>query len=681
MQTSLSSTLKKMGGTLAGGAIGGIVGTWLVMTLGAGSITAGVAYILATLVCDVLQFEAPKAVAGLIAAFVGAQVFRGEAPLFYVIGTWIGMVVGLVVLLVFWPGHPHKVLVNNLIQVLQTSGKLFEGITASYQSGTKVDPDRKWMQDIAGCIQRTKHLLNQELYGAVGSRLTQENWSERLASEDRLHRQLAKILKTLDQLKDSQLNRQLAEPLSALVEQISIACTDLAQAIHDTSAAIDQQSTLGLRLQRSPRPKLVQPDFSSLNKQLQAITDQLNQMRTAKMLFQYPLPEVIQLYQMLYGLRQFIQELERLTAALTHRHHWVVQPAPKIRFSWHPIPANRMRQLLKTGFAIWLCLVVLDKGLQIPFSYYAIMGAAVAVQPTMGKTITAGTQLVVVTGIAALYTALLINTIGDSPFALGLGLFLTILTCSQLGFTQGYALGCVLVLICFVGQSSHPNAYIWGRFSEILVGVVVALILSNLFWKNTSADLLDQGISQTLTHLRNRYLELIDSYLQELPPPENLPQNLQEVSQTHAALQSETQQEIVFNLMAARAQRRWNLLLHYEKELIQNIEVLQDVVQQSAGHSFSENLRETIQAAAQATVRSFDKLAGWIRSGHCPQTIPSPVPSFEAIDQTLQNLRTSEMILTYSLDETLPLTVVILTMREIAENLDQVTHDLKMLSR
>jgi len=79
---------------------------------------------------------------------------------------------------------------------------------------------------------------------------------------------------------------------------------------------------------------------------------------------------------------------------------------------------------------------------------------------------------------------------------------------------QGYATGCVLIILSILSHSNDPNGYIWGRFFETLVGTIIALMLSQLFWPDTSSQQLDQGIAQTFARMGRLYSSLLTTYLQ-----------------------------------------------------------------------------------------------------------------------------------------------------------------------
>lgn len=701
MQSSLGLTVKKAWGRLAGSAIGGAIGAWLVVTLGTSPAIAGLAFALAALICEGFQLQAPYSQAGTIAALVAAQLF-GDNPWFYtfsrVMDNWIGVMIGIAITLIFWSENPRQTLSDNLIQVLHNTDQLFQAIIDGYCKETKqVVAGSNLLNEISSRIQKSKSVLNQEMYGIVGSHLAQENWSDLLAIEMRLHRYLATMLKTVQKL-DSSLFHQFAEPLTQLAQQFSTTCTALIQTVQSTDAAKSNLLKFRLAAGTTRNSQTTVPEISTLKSQLQSITDQINQMRTTEAIHTHLLQENQRFYVYFHNLNALIQTMEQLTTALLYREKIATQRSAgggsgccveqaqsemKPDFRWHPVPFERIRFILKTGIAVWLCLVILNDWLHMPFNYYAVVAVVVAMQPTFGKAMVAGSQRVIVTGIGAIYAVLIVNTLGGTPFSLALGIFLVILTCTYLGFSQGYVTGCILLSLSIMAHGNQPNAYIWGRFLETLLGTIIALILSQFFWSNTSSQQLNQEISQTFTQMGNLYTMLVNSYLKGLEPEATIApinKTIQKSLKTHTSLQKETQQEPVYNLMAPKAQREWNLLLSYEKELFENLEALHDAVQQYTGTPLPQDLRDAIEISVQASVLSFNQLAKATGQRRNQQKISSPLSTFEAIEQALLNLRTTGAGLTYSLDQVLSLMVVTSAMRETAENLDQLSTDLRIAS-
>jgi hypothetical protein len=152
---------------------------------------------------------------------------------------------------------------------------------------------------------------------------------------------------------------------------------------------------------------------------------------------------------------------------------------------------------------------------------------------------------------------------------------------------------------------------------------------------------------------------------------------IKQAIQSHIALQQETQQEQVYSLTAPQKQREWNVLLTYETIFSQNLEILQEVVQEGRGDIFPDELQQALQKSVQITVLNFNQLASSLEQSNFPPKILSSLTTVNLIEQALNTLRASGAALTYSLDEMIPLTVVISSMRDMNDNISQLGNDLR----
>lgn len=689
MQSSLGGTVKAAWGRLGGSAIGGAIGAWLVSTQGASPAIGGLAFILSTLICEAFQLQAPYNQAGVVSALIAVTLMgHGSNPWVYasnrVLDNWIGVVIGIGITLLFWPDNPKKTLSDSIIKFLRNSNQLFQEIVAYYQAGEgQKSVNSSLITEMTSNIQQSESILKKEMYGFVGNKLAQENWSNLLAIERRLCRHLSVMFKTLQQSNSSQLRHQFTGPLMLIAHQVSATCDALTQIVQSTDSA-SSTFKLGSTTAVNINPALAIAEIPVLESHLRSMVNQVNLMKKTGTIKDYPIQEIRQFYVFLYSLKKIIQELAQLALALLNREKITTKSEVRSVLQFHPVQPERVRHIFKTGIAIWLCLLVLNDWFHLPFNYYAIVAVVIAMQPTFGRGMAAGSQRVLVTGIGAVFAFCLIHTLGSNPFTLALGITLTIMTCSYLGFSQGYTTGCILVTLSILSHEDSPNSYILGRFVETLVGTLIALILSQLFWPSTSSQQLIQEISSTLIKLKSIYKTLVNSYLQGIDSEAVITQLSREIKkslQTQALLQKETQQEPVHYLTAPRTQQIWNLMLSHEKELFQNMESLQDTVWQSTSvMNFPTDLQNAMQALAQATIFSFTSLAAATHQ-HSSQWKLSSLITFEAAEQALLRLRTSGTDLEYSLDEIISSLAVLSAMEEVTENLNQMANDLGIASQ
>jgi len=405
--------------------LGGVIGAWLVSTQGASPALGGLAFILSTLVCEAFQLQAPYNQVGVVSALIAVSLIgKGSNPWFYafnrVLDNWIGVIIGIGITLLFWPDNPKKTSSDSTIKFLRNSNQLFQEIVAHHQAGeSQKSITSSLINEMTSNIQQSESLLNKEMYGFVGNKLAQENWSNLLAVERRLCRHLSVMLKALQQSNSSQLRYQLTEPLTLITHQISITCDALTQVVQSTPATA-KLSRLGLNATININHALAVAEIPVLEAHLRSIVNQVSLMTKTGTIKNYSIQEIRQFYVFLYSLKKFIQELAQLALALLDREKIATKSEVRPGLKFHSVQPKRVRHILKTGIAIWLCLLVLNDWLHLPFNYYAIVAVAIAMQPTFGRGMAAGSQRVIVTGVGVVFALCLIQTLGGNPFTLAL---------------------------------------------------------------------------------------------------------------------------------------------------------------------------------------------------------------------------------------------------------------------
>ncbi len=662
LSSNLGDNVKAGWGRLGGSVVAGVISSLLVNALGLNPFTGGLAFVLSSLFCEVYQWKALTAQAGVVSALIATIPDLGKEPWQYtferVSENGIGVIVATVVSLLFWPDNPRQTLQNQLVRVLQNCKQIFSAIVERALKGEGSDLETDALiAEITEIVQQSESLLNKSMYGIVGKQLVQDNWSDLIATERRLRRHLWAMTQTIKKAQPSLLMSIFAEDLTHLAEKVSTACEAMTRTVQTQ----------------------IVTEIPRLEAEMQNIGDRISHIRTTGETSTYALTEIIQVYNFLNILGRFIQELEQLAMKLETHEKIPVQPIFSWRFQSHPLPLKQVKHILKTGVALGLTLAIINFA-QLPFGYYAAIAVVVAMQPTLGKGIDAGKQRVICTGIGALVAVAIVNTFGGNSFTVGLGVVLTILICSYFGFTQGYKPGCFLVTISIMVHGSQPNIYIWGRFSETMLGFVIAFLVSLLIWPETASEKLDPGISQTFVKLASLYEMVVNRYLQGLDSRQATASLQEEIRQsilTQSLLQAETKLEPVDDFKASKQQRRWNFLISYEKALFSNILSLQNATGQGDRAGISQKLHEELQASVQMTVFALQKLAAVVTSG---TMIQAPLISLDlsvnSIEQKLEQLRPSGFFGQYSVGDVIALFSVVSNMQEIAENLEQLTQNL-----
>ncbi|MBW4552030.1 MAG: FUSC family protein [Aphanocapsa sp. GSE-SYN-MK-11-07L] len=660
MLSSVGDTVKAGWGRLGGSVVAGVFSVLIVGTFGISPIAAGSAFILASLFCEVLGWKALVGQAGIIAALIAAEPELGADPAIYtvhrVFDNSIGVFVATAVTVLFWPERPRLTLQNYLVRVLGNCNQCLQKIVSSV--GGEASPliaIEQHTTEMYCLIQQSDSLLSRSLYGFLGRQLVQDNWSDLLATERRLRRHLLGMTRIVKDDHQNSLMPLFSDQLQRLAEEVSDLCAVTTELIRGGMAA-----------------KAAAVELPHLSHHLAGMVDRLGQMRATNSLVSYPIHETIQFYSLLSLLTRLSQDLEQLADKLQHQEK--VAELPGWQFKLHPVPAPQVKHYLKTGIALGLTIAIVDFA-QLPYGYYAALGLVVGMQPTLGKGLSAGKQRVLGTAVGALVAIVLVNTLGSNPFTVGLGMMATIVGCARLGMDMaGYKGGCFLMAIAIMIHSSEPNSYIWGRFSQTLLGVGIAIAVYWLFPADTAAQKIDPSLHQAFGNLGQLYEQIVTNYLQGIDSTATtakLSEQIRQAIKTQTSLQTETKLELIEDFRAATIQRRWNFLISHERALFSSLLSLQQVAVSSTSTAMSDSFLAELQTAMQTTSLGFQAVAAAIPD-QLPKA-PNLLTPFQVLEQQMEKLRPTQTMSKYDVNQMIAFFGVISALQEVAENLNQMS--------
>ena len=161
---------------------------------------------------------------------------------------------------------------------------------------------------------------------------------------------------------------------------------------------------------------------------------------------------------------------------------------------------------LKTGIAALLSMLVY-RALHLEHGYWAVISAIIVMQANLGGSIRAGIDRLVGTAIGALLGTLAFRYIGQTPISVGISIALTIFVCSWIGLKQAYRLAAVTASIVLLMGETNPWQAGWNRFLDVVLGVVIALLVSAV-WPSRARNELRKAIAQRFVEC-DRLLQLL----------------------------------------------------------------------------------------------------------------------------------------------------------------------------
>ncbi|TRT89398.1 MAG: hypothetical protein EWV63_03910 [Microcystis aeruginosa Ma_OC_H_19870700_S124] len=678
-------------GRLGGSALGGIIAAILVNAYGIqGSsffVIPSLTYILAALICETYRWQAAYSQATLLGALIAMRVVGTSAQqdiwLYLrsrLIDNWIGIAVGIAVALLFWPQNTRSDLNRNLMGILQDIPHLFQKILDRYLK-TEVDErdyslsieqnELNLLNQIKKSTQTSLSTLTKATHEFGSEILVAENWSEILAIQNQLTRQLADLMAFKGEKHEQNLVHQFSDELNQLATHL----TDSFDSLRDLSNA---------------KKILATPYLTELEEDLANIGGKLDHLRTSGEIDRYDVQESLQFYQFIQLVSRFIQQCEGLggriidktkVTATFRRRHLITFP------KWAPISLKRLREIVSLGVVIGLLLAII-RHIEFPYpSAYekvadiVIIGAVVTViQPTRGRAIAIGWAATVSLSLTILCIYLLVKSFGYNPFSSSLAYFFAYFSCAWLGFTPIARIGAIVAADA-IGKDIFPffEQGIWAALISVPVGAFLGVLLTTVFMTKSATNQLETDFSVTFKKMGQLYQKLLTGYFQDTIPPSDIAQLKQAITVAiaqHPASVKIASLEQISTVLATKNKNFWNFSMGYEQKLSAQLDALQDGLQQPLPEPIRQKFLPELQAIAKKTAIAFDEIAEAIAA----QVILNPpklgllIEEIESLEKQLLSLRVESR--SYPLNELIAFSSAFMTMKAIASNLNQMSQDL-----
>jgi uncharacterized membrane protein YgaE (UPF0421/DUF939 family) len=164
-----------------------------------------------------------------------------------------------------------------------------------------------------------------------------------------------------------------------------------------------------------------------------------------------------------------------------------MRQTPEVSSTLNPENIERFKHAIKTGLAAILAFY-LARFLNLPESYWAAISAIIVMYSDVSKTVKASGYRLVGTAIGASIGGAFAAMFGQSLWAFGVAVTLTVLLCALLGFADAARLaGVAVAIVMLVGHPGSPWIAALHRFLEVSFGIVIAVAISVLIWPSRTS--------------------------------------------------------------------------------------------------------------------------------------------------------------------------------------------------
>lgn len=227
---------------------------------------------------------------------------------------------------------------------------------------------------------------------------------------------------------------------------------------------------------------------------------------------------------------------------------------------------------LKTAFAAVLAYAI-TTALALEFGYWAVITTVIVMQVYVADSVEMCLYRFSGTMIGAMLGVLVLLVIPQTPFFIGIALFVTIGICSFLTrYKTRYRMAAITVVIVVMTGLHVQDVFIFGvsRVFEICIGILCAFVISVLIFPKRKVDVLRAKLETQANACADRCRILVDAFiLKQQNVEESLVDKLvNDVGDNHALLQKISQHESFI----------------YRKKFNENIALKVSVISRSVEH-------------------------------------------------------------------------------------------------
>src|SRR5579862_6709310 len=171
------------------------------------------------------------------------------------------------------------------------------------------------------------------------------------------------------------------------------------------------------------------------------------------------------------------------------------------------------RQAIKTAVAGVISLYVTNL-FHLPEGYWAAISAFIVMQSNVGATVAASRTRLAGTAVGAVIGGAFVAIWGANLLAFGLAVTIAFFVCTQLRLAESQRLATVTVaIIMLVTHTSAAWIIALHRFSEVALGILIALLVSLVLWPNHARRSVRLGLAIALNNVRAFYQAVMNTYL------------------------------------------------------------------------------------------------------------------------------------------------------------------------
>jgi uncharacterized membrane protein YgaE (UPF0421/DUF939 family) len=334
-----------------------------------------------------------------------------------------------------------------------------------------------------------------------------------------------------------------------------------------------------------------------------------------------------------------------------------------------------IKQAIKTAVAGLISLNVTNI-FHLPEGYWAAITALIVMQSNVGATLSASRTRLAGTAVGALVGGLFAAEWGFNMLAFAVAVTIAFFLCDLLHLPDSQRLATVTVaIIILIGHTTSAWIIAVHRFSEVALGILIALLVSLTLWPNHARRTVRKELGTALMKSRVFYQAVMQSYLRRgaagnsSDSLENLRAQVTEALRKNAELLKNALQE-AFGSMKER--ESVSLLSNQVERIFMAVETVEFSIRDSSQDTYFLNFQAGLDHLGTGVSEALDSLSESIASaGKVSSEWPDLAALIASLDEQAAQARKAGAIQNYSLDDVLRFYFLLLSSRTLVAELDR----------
>jgi uncharacterized membrane protein YccC len=332
---------------------------------------------------------------------------------------------------------------------------------------------------------------------------------------------------------------------------------------------------------------------------------------------------------------------------------------------------NSAKQALKTAVAGLISLYVTNL-FHLPQGYWAAITALIVMQSNVGATLVASRTRLAGTIVGAVVGGLFAAIFGSNMLGFALAVAIAFFVCDLLRLAESQRLATVTVaIIMLIPGTSSVWIIALHRFSEVALGILVALLVSLTLWPNHARRSVLQGVADSLQKLAALYRAIMRGYRgQPAPPTEPLKADVAAAIHKNGDLLQNALQES-FGPMKERESLA--LLVHQVERIFHAVDTLDFAVRDSSSSdTYALGFQTGLDQLEDGIATAIQILATSFAAGRLDTEWPAMPAIIASLDERAAQSRAAGITISYPLEEILRFYFLLLTSRNLIDELELV---------